>query len=130
MLQLIQNALTKNDEEPKNDENIANTVNATIQDSAQVEMLRILRDISHNMNNNNNSQNGQAGGSRRRPRKTPDNANFHRRITNKYCWTHGGCAHNSAACIQKANGHQDNAKFSNCMGGSNAFCQPSNPVAK
>ena len=135
MLQLIQTALTENEiETEENEGNNTNSVNATIQDNVQVEMLRILQDISQNMNNNNNSNNtspnGQGGGGRRCARKTPDNANFHRRITNKYCWTYGGCAHNSGACTRKASGHQDNATFANRMGGSNAFCQPVNSATE
>ena len=128
VMQLIQTVLTENENENEENEesegNNVNSVNATVKDNVQVEMLRILRNIATNINNNNNnnSQNGQGGGARRRPRKTPDNANFHRRVTNKYCWTHGGCAHNSTACTRKANGHQDNATFTNRMGGSNAFC--------
>ena len=55
-------------------------------------------------------------------RKTPDDASFNRRTTNKYCWTHGGCAHNSAECKAKATGHKDEATFENKMGGSKAFC--------
>ena len=56
-----------------------------------------------------------------RKRKTPDNASFNRRTTNKYCWTHGGCSHTSAECKAKANGHKDEATFENKMGGSKAF---------
>ena len=55
-------------------------------------------------------------------RKTLDNATFPRNYTSKYCWTHGGCGHESQTCEAKATGHKDEATFSNRMGGSNAYC--------
>jgi hypothetical protein len=39
-----------------------------------------------------------------------------------YCWTHGGCAHPSTACVEKIPGHQDLATFENKMGGSTNHC--------
>ena len=40
------------------------------------------------------------------------------RITNRYCWTHGACAHTSDECRQRSDGHQTAATFRNRMGGS------------
>ena len=74
--------------------------------------------------NGRNNGNNNGGGGRRRTRKTTDNAIFFRRVTEKYCWTHGGCADISSTCTRKANGHKEEATFNNCMGGSNAFCTP------
>ena len=34
------------------------------------------------------------------------------------CWTHGACFHPGQKCCNEALGHQDNATFQNCMGGS------------
>ena len=51
------------------------------------------------------------------------NAGRSTRITNRYCWTHGGCSHLSKDCRFKANGHKDNATFRNKMGGSTKFCR-------
>ena len=39
----------------------------------------------------------------------------------KYCWTHGGCTHNSPDCQAKAPGHHIVGTFQNQMGGSNAY---------
>ncbi len=39
----------------------------------------------------------------------------------KYCWSHGACAHHSAACRSKKLGHQDDATFQNKKGGSTDF---------
>ena len=36
-----------------------------------------------------------------------------------YCWTHGMCGHNSAACQTLVPGHQRNATLDNRMGGNN-----------
>jgi hypothetical protein len=43
-----------------------------------------------------------------------------------YCWTHGvtkNLRHNSCTCTRKAEGHKDNATFSNRMGGSEKTCE-------
>ena len=42
-------------------------------------------------------------------KKTPDNPTFTRGNTSKYCWTHGGCSHNSNECTRKAPGHINDA---------------------
>ena len=46
------------------------------------------------------------------------------RRTDKYCWSHGACAHESASCLSKKPGHQDTATFNNKMGGSTTRCPP------
>ena len=68
----------------------------------------------------NNS--GNKGGGNRVPRKTRDNSTYPHRVTDKYCWTHGGSSHISAMCNSKFTGHQDGATFTNRIGGSNADC--------
>ena len=40
----------------------------------------------------------------------------------KYCWTHGSCAHNGKEYNRKAEGHKDDASFSNMLGGSSSGC--------
>ena len=45
------------------------------------------------------------------------------RKTDKYCWSHGACAHESKDCFSKKQGHQDQATFNNKMGGSTTRCQ-------
>jgi hypothetical protein len=45
------------------------------------------------------------------------------RNTSIYCWSHGGCGHTSATCMSKKTGHQDNATFTDKMGGSTRNCQ-------
>ena len=108
--------------------------NAVKGDAVQMEMLRLLQQMQQTMqqlagnqrmnNNNNTNTNNKAQKTRKLAEKTPDNATFFRRITNKYCWTHGAWNHTSEKCQHKAPGHQDAATFANRMGGSNAFCQP------
>ena len=117
MLQMIQTAINKNEDvQEENTEENVNTMNATIQDNVQVEMLKLLRDLRNNMSTNSPSNNGGRDGANRCcPQKTPDIANFHRRITNNY-------AHTSTECTCKASGHKDDATLANRQGGSNAFC--------
>ena len=55
-----------------------------------------------------------------------DNTNRRRRNISKYCWTHGACAHDSFTCESTTEGHKRQATFSNKMGGSQAYCSPSN----
>ena len=46
--------------------------------------------------------------------------------TDKYCWTHGGCAHSSKDCRNKKPGHQDAATFENRFGGSTDYINQNN----
>ena len=60
---------------------------------------------------------------------TATNNNSRNRVRtkiDKYCWTHGVCAHSSAECRNKQSGHKDAASFSNMMGGSEDFVNSSN----
>ena len=95
-------------------------INAVRADPVQLEMLKILQQMQQAMSNTQPTNNNRT--TDRKPRKTPDNATCRRYVTNKYCWTHGGCGHDSAVCRTKASGHQDAATFENRMGGSNAYC--------
>ena len=111
--------------------------NAVIQDTIQVEMLRLLRDIA-TQNGNNGGRGGWGGrgnyggrggyggcgSNRNRNCRTPDNASFLRQMISLYCHTYGACNHISADCTSKAPGHEDLAMLINRMGGSNAFCPP------
>ena len=86
-------------------------------------MLQILRELRDAQIANNSSQSNQnRDRSSRVNRKTPDDANFTRVDTTKYCHTHGACNHNSSECNRKAPGHRNNATLANRRGGSNAFC--------
>ena len=105
-------------------------INATTTDMVQFEMLKLLRQMQQSMNNMPQTL-APAPATRLAPapapkrrinRKTRDNANFPRRTTNQYCWTHGGCAHGSKDCSAPALGHWKEATFENRMGGSNAYC--------
>jgi len=68
--------------------------NASVGDTVQVEMLRLLRQIA----------------------RDHQNASFHRAQTSLYCWTHGGCNHLSQDCLRKAVGHKDTATRANRKG--------------
>ena len=95
-------------------------------------MLRLLQDMRQELSGragrggggrgNQGGRGGRGAGNRTRNRRTPDNTNFARSITDKYCHTHGGCNHNSADCTRKALGHEDAATMENRLGGLNAFC--------
>ena len=95
---------------------------AKSEESVQLEMLKLIKDLQlevRNMKSNSNYNNGNKkehnnnnnNGSNRRKRK---------RNNTKYCWTHGACAHDSKDCnpTTKANGHKDDATLANKMGGS------------
>ena len=99
---------------------VTHQANATSTD-VQMEMIALLRKIEANLStcpptNTRTTTRPKKG------RKTPDNATFPRNNTSKYCWTHGGCGHESQTCEAKATGHKDEATFSNRMGGSNTYC--------
>ena len=111
--------------EPEPPQQVAN---ATVTDDVNIQILRLLQTMNEQMNTTNGNNNGETNrrnnGSRNRTRRTPDNAAFERADTSHYCWTHGGCNHESAQCRRKAQGHKDEATFANKMGGSCAFCPP------
>ena len=134
MLAMVQGFAESNITQPPEEEHPqpAPAANAVVQDSIQLEILRLLRDISA-QNSQNSGRGGRGGRTGRTARgnggprigtHTPDNASFNRRVTSNYCHTHGACNHDSRACTTKAPGHHDNATMDNRMGGSNAFCQP------
>ena len=47
-----------------------------------------------------------------------------RLTTNKYCWTHGACAHTIADCKIPRIGHKSDATLQNKQGGSTDFSLP------
>ena len=110
------------------------TANAAAQPDVQLEILRMLGDMQQSMPRGDRGRRsargrgGQAGregrGGAQTYQKTPDNATFLRRVTNDYCWTHGGCNHGSNECSRQAPGHNNSATRGNRLGGSNDFCQP------
>ena len=136
MLAMVQGFAEANSNQPSEEEqpHPAPAANAVVQDSIQLEILQLLRDLA-GQNNRNSGRGGRGGRTGRTTRtargnggprtytRTPDDASFNRRVTTSYCHTHGACNHNSGACTTKAPGHQDNATMDNRMGGSNAFCQ-------
>jgi hypothetical protein len=64
-------------------------------------------------------QNGHQGG------RGGSHGNRNRRY-HRYCWTHGGCAHDGAHCRYKATNHKQEATFQNKLGGSTRNCLPGN----
>ena len=100
--------------------------NAVQNDSIQLEMLKLLKQMQESMctqlNKTQQKNGSQPSTNKKPPRKTPDDASYPRKKTNKYCWTHGGTNHSSQECQRKAPGHQDTATFVNRLGGSNAYC--------
>ena len=129
MLAIVQEISTQDNNPPTdNAPQLEPAVNAAVQDSIQLEMPRLLREISRDRqggsgNHNGSGRRGEKIGGRSCIHKTPDNVSFFRRQTNLYCWTHGGCDHVSGDCSCKANGYKDAATKANCMGDSNEFCE-------
>ena len=76
-------------------------INAATTESTQLAILQLLKQIKEDIMTTN---------SVRTPRRK------------FYCWTHGGCNHQSSECRNKKNGHQDNATFRNKKGGSTKGC--------
>jgi hypothetical protein len=125
MLAMVQSQIIVPEEDPEPENPSANIVS---QDSVQLEMLKLLRAIQNDLRTprtqtSSQTANPAQGGQPRRtkPKKTPDDASFPRRDTNKYCWTHGGCNHSSAECSRQAEGHKADATLTTRKGGSNAF---------
>ena len=87
-------------------------------DQTQVQILKLLKDLTAELKSVKSSLQQQP----KFGRKTPDNKTSPRKVTDKYCWTHGGCNHDGTACNFRAQGHKEKATFTNRMGGSNAYC--------
>ena len=107
---------------------ISESANLSAENNYQMEMLKLLRSMQTEINNmkqgnNNNASKTTSNRNKKKKEKTPDNPSFTRRVTTTYCWTHGGCAHDSASCTARAQGHKDNATFEDKKGGSKAFCE-------
>jgi hypothetical protein len=127
MLAMVQTQLMEPEDSPVPDNPSANIAT---QDTVQLEMLKLLRAIQQDLktprthsSSQNQTHQPQSGTTRKnKPKKTPDDASFPRRTTDKYCWTHGGSNHSSADCSRQAEGHKTDATFTARRGGSNAFC--------
>ena len=107
--------------------------NTVAQKDVQFEMLRILQEVHQAYGQGGRGLAGRGGqggrggrgyGNRNRNRRTPDNANFARCVTDQYYHTHGECNHISGDCTKKAPGHNGAATIGNHLRGFNAFCQP------
>ena len=97
-------------------------VNAATTDTVQLEILKLLKQMQQDMKCEPASNSTEQASRTKRGRKTPDDSTWPRRKTDKYCWTHGACAHASPDCKGKARGHKNKATFETRMGGSNAHC--------
>ena len=91
-------------------------VNATTSDNINLQILKLLKEISDDMKDSKQPRNKhpQPQHTRKRKRKRTD--------TSKYCWSCGAWNHTSSTCRFKKTGHQDNATFKNKMNGSTAHC--------
>ena len=100
----------------------ANSTSTT--NSVQLEMLKLLQEISREMKQSSNPQRTPNGPKKRQgfPRKVPDNRTYPPRSrTDKYCWTHGHGNHDGSECENRARDHKAEATKDNRMGGSNAY---------
>jgi hypothetical protein len=87
--------------------------------TAQIKLLtNIVALLSHSTANKENNGGGAGGGGG----CGGESQEFrYTRNMGGYCWSHDhhpvGAKHNSSACTQKKDGHQDAATATNCMGG-------------
>ena len=88
--------------------NTANIVQEVIKGVQQVMQQQLQQ-------NNHSTNNSASNATRNRVRTKID----------KYCWTHGACAHSSTECRNCKAGHKDAATFSNMMGGCMDFVNSS-----
>lgn len=83
------------------------------------QLMQQMTTIQQQMNSQSSSNNSYSSSSTSRQRRNRTN-------TSHYCWSHGACAHSSARCRSKKEGHKDEATFANKMGGSTAYCTSAN----
>ena len=72
-----------------------------------------------NLNRGHQRQPGHGG---RTPTYGYSNTSGRSTSPQKYCWSHGACAHTGAECNTPATGHQTLATFANMMNGSTNNC--------
>ena len=102
----------------------------SLQDTTQLEILKLLRQIQLDMKAQQQQSTycpNPPSQPTSRPRvlratKTPNDARPSRKYKGKYCWTHGACGHSSLNCKDKAPGHKDEATKENKLDGSKAWC--------
>ena len=96
----------------------------------QMEMLKLIKSLQQEVSglknsnrNNHNNRNNYRGN--RNNNQHSDNYRG-RPVTNRYCWSHGGCNHNSSNCRTPRDGHKNDATFANKMNGSTSYCKDTN----
>ena len=86
--------------------------NFTRQDDQQSDILNFLKKLQDEVSALKISNNNRNNNTRKRKR------------TDKYCWTHGACAHESKDCkpSYRKPGHVESATFADKQGGSTKYC--------
>ena len=124
MLALLQDYNENNTQEDELDIETPVAANTVTQMSVQTETLKVLSDLQKQLQAlTSEVRSGGDKNKKREYKKTPDDPPFTRKDTEKYCWTHGACNHNSNECTRKAPGHNNSATKADKKGGSKAFCQ-------
>jgi hypothetical protein len=107
---------------------IQETANATQQTNTMLsqmqEMQTTLLALQNQAQQPHSTGRGRGGRGSRAPGRGPGRGP---RPTPQYCWSHGSCHHNSAACASQAEGHKPEATFQNMLGGSTKRCYWINP---
>ncbi len=111
---------------PANISNAAKVKDAQIDSiTAQIKLLTATVTLLSKLlaNKKNNGNNGGGGGVSGSNGLGGGREFKYTRNMGNYCWSHGhhpvGAKHNSIACTNKKEGHQDAATATNCMGGDN-----------
>ena len=90
------------------------------------EMMALMRSTSTSNNSHRNRPNtynrGRGRGDDRNTGRGRGRSNDARAGPRKYCWSHGSCAHDGAACNTTQPGHKTAATFANMQGGSTSGC--------
>jgi hypothetical protein len=109
----------------------SNMENSTQQNQTMIEQMQTLMSTISTLQTqvNNNGQNrGRSNGGRGRQSSREGHGGRNRsrhgqiRLSPKYCWTHGNCAHPGSKCASKTNRHIDGATYANMQGGSTNNC--------
>jgi len=95
---------------------------APAQDKSQLEELATLMKQMLNTMSNQQRNTTQNQSNQRDQRTNNRNKSNSKKNVKLYCWTHGACAHDSAACNKPAEGHQTDATFTNMKQGSTKNC--------
>ena len=123
---IVQEVLHQLDSHPIYHTNTPNTTSAhtaaavTHQPADISALISAVNDLQHSIHPTIGRNSHPRNNTTTRPTQNRRHQNLSK--NQQYCWTHGACNHTSKICTERAQGHKEDATFSNMLGGSTKRC--------